>query len=123
MNYTLEHANTVLTPILDRLANDANPFVTAVVSAVREALHSSASGTMRKWMRAHNGRQVTTIQVSNENGVSWCPTGRTIDATKASSVQFSGSYREYARMHVIAATDQVLIVADEWHTIAYYLDD
>lgn len=94
-------------------------FGSAVVALIRDALDAPARGTMRAWMEAHNGDVVTTVQVHRDNGQAWSPTGRTVDATRAGSVQLSGSIRDYRGMRVLHATDDVLIVSDSWHVIAY----
>src|SRR4051795_1409755 len=110
-----QHADTVLAETLGRLDTaDADAFVTNIVTSVRAALYAAPSGSMREWMEAHDGQVVTTIQVHNGNGIPWCPTGRTIDGSTATYVQLSGSRRDYKGMRVIARTDNVLIVADDW---------
>ena len=116
----------VLQPTLDRLKGqavaDADNWVAGIVLAVEDALASAPTGTMHKWMIEHDGQVVTTIQVHNSTGTAWTPTGRTIDAGTRSSVKLSGSRRDYAGMRVIATTDDVLIVADDGHTIAYVIE-
>lgn len=82
------------------------------------ALTSAPNGTMRAWFQRHDGRTVDTLQatVGNDGRVSnvWTPSGRLIDASRASSVSLNGSTRDYARCRVIAAGDNALIVATPW---------
>lgn len=86
-------------------------------------------GTMRDWMLAHHGQQVTTIQMDTRQYGGWAPTGRIVDAKSgATFVQFSGlayaapSTRYYAGMRVLRASENALIVGDETHVIAYVIE-
>lgn len=80
------------------------------------------AGTMRAWFEAHDGAKVTTIQ-SRANGT-WAPTGRTVDASRATYVQLDGSRRDYRGCAVAHADDRVLIVTtdDDTTEIAYYVE-
>lgn len=87
------------------------------------------SGTMRDWMLAHHGQQVATIQMDTRQYGWWAPTGRIVDAKSgATFVQFSGlayappSTRYYAGMRVLRASENILIVGDETHVIAYIVE-
>lgn len=78
------------------------------------------NGTMAKWCQDHDGAIVHTLQTDNRLGNVWSPLSRTLDAhTYRGKALFNGSARDYAGMRVLAATDWALIVADDWHTIAY----
>lgn len=93
------------------------------------ALTSQPAGTMRAWFQRHDGRTVDTLQatVGNDGRISnvWTPSGRLIDASRASSVSLNGSTRDYAGCRVIAASDSALIVAthygDATQLCAYFL--
>lgn len=123
MSTKTDHADTVLAPLLGRLGDDpTTDFVDAIVTRVREALRAGPKGSLRAWMQAHDGQLVTTLQVSNGAGTVWCPTGRTIDASRAGGVVLSGSTRPYRGMVVAGATDAAIVVADDWHTVAYVIE-
>ena len=110
----------VLAPVIDRIEENATErFALDIARLIRGAYDAPAKGTMRAWMEAHHGDIVTTVQVNRDTGQAWSPTGRTVDATRAGSVQLSGSTRDYKGMRVLHATDDVLIVSDSWHVIAY----
>lgn len=106
-------------------AKPYDEFAQDTVRDVREALESGPKGTMRQWFTARHGKTVTTIQCeSTDKPGRWMPTGRTIDAeTFFGRVLLSGSARDYRGMRVLHATSRVLIVADDWHTIAYRIED
>lgn len=112
----------VLEPILGKLESSPVEYSRVVAATIREALDAPAGGTMRAWMERHSGRDVTTVQAANDGSSVWAPTGRVIDASRATFVEFNGSTRYYAGMRVLHTTDSVLIVADEWHTIAYVIE-
>lgn len=79
-----------------------------------------ATGTMKGWCELHDGQNILTIQKDNYSGAFWIPFAREIDAhSRATSVSFDSSVREYRGMKVISASRDLLIVADSWHTIAY----
>lgn len=111
-------------PILASLTRTTTPDqLTGPAATVHTALsapHAPASGTMRAWMQAHDGESVHTVQVTNHNGQVWAPLSRTVDAhTRAGSVILGDSNRDYAGMRVLSAAPHLLIVADDWHTVAY----
>lgn len=112
------NAAETLAPIMAQLATR----YLAIRDSIEDALNAGRSGTMRAWCEKHNGQAVTTVQVDNNSGSAWCPTGRTINATRASSVLFNDSARYYAGMRVIGTSDRALVVEDEWHTIAYVIE-
>lgn len=116
------HADTVLAETLGRLDGQGDDYASLVVAMIRTTLKQPPMGTLRKWMVAHNGEVVTTVQIHNGNGTAWTPTGRTIDASKSTYVELSGSARYYAEMHVVATAPNVIIVADDEHTIAYVIE-
>lgn len=116
----LEVLDTVVARIIE---NATGHFAIDVANAIRSAYDAPARGSMRAWMEAHNGATVTTVQVHRDNGQAWSPTGRTVDASRAGSVRLDGSTRDYRGMRVLHATDDVLIVSDSWHVIAYVDED
>lgn len=121
-------AAETLAPILVRLDGNPNPVAGAIARDVRAALASPRSGSMAGWMREHDGARVHTVQVDNQSGRAWLPLSRTIDARARGHVRLcrdegDGSRRDYAGMHVVHASPRCLIVADDWHTIAYALAD
>lgn len=112
-----------LAPVLDKLAagNDA---MRSIHNRLRPMVDSPRpTGTMAAWFAGHNGAKVTTVQVNNQTGHVWTPTGRVVDArTYKGKVLLGGSARDYKGMRVIAATDSELIVSDDWHTVAYLVE-
>ena len=81
-----------------------------------------ATGTMKTWCELHDGQNVLTIQRDNHTGGFWIPFAREVDAhSRATSVSFESSVREYRGMKVVSASRDLLIVADSWHTIAYII--
>lgn len=119
-------ADALLGPVLTELVERApafDRFVSIIVGRARRALTAPASGTMRAWMEGHNGQLVTTVQLgTGDYGSRWCPTGRTIDATRAGSVRLSGSTRDYAGMRVLHADSHALIVSGDNYLIAYVIE-
>lgn len=118
-----------LRPVIDRLDAMADAatgvqrdYLEHVIDAITTAFMAPATGTMRAWMQAHDGMTVATVQVTNKSGQTWAPTGRTIDARRASYVELSGSRRDYSGMRVQHVTEDCLIVSDSWHTIAYVIE-
>ena len=109
-------------PITDRLGTSNSDYSQHAARLILTALDAPAKGTMRAWMERNNGCKVTTVQVNRNDGTAWAPTGRTIHATRAGSVQLDGSTRDYAGMKVRHATPECLIVSDNWHTIAYLIE-
>jgi hypothetical protein len=104
----LETARTIDTPeanrIVSLLAGDMPP----------------ATGTMKAWCQSHDNAKVLTVQKDNFRGTFWIPLPRIIDATKrAGAVFFDDSARDYSGMTVLSSSEEMLIVSDEWHTIAY----
>jgi len=122
-HHGIRNLSDVLSMLYFSHPNDS--FVQDTVRDVRTALESGPTGTMRQWFVKNHGKTVTTIQCeSTANPGRWMPTGRTIDAeTFFGRVLLSGSAREYRGMRVLHATPRVLIVADDWHTIAYRIED
>lgn len=110
-------------PVTERLGTSNSDYSRHAARLILEALDTPASGTMRAWMERHNGRKVTTVQVDQRTGSAWAPTGRTIHATRAGSVRLDDSTRDYAGMRVQHTTTECLIVSDDWHTIAYLVED
>lgn len=78
-----------------------------------------ASGTLKAWMQAHHGQEVHTVQVGRNGSMPWAPTGRTVDASRASFVTLGGSRRDYAGMRTLHATTDAIIVADDWQIVFY----
>lgn len=110
----------VFEDILGRLDKNIKPVAGGISRDIREALRSPASGTMKAWMQARDGKRVHTVQVDNDAPARvWIPQNRVIDASRATLVEFDGSARYYSRMRVLHTTERCLIVADETHTIAY----
>lgn len=99
-----------------------NPFAKRFLAGLT-APRVAPKGTMRAWMESHNGQTVDTVQITNRTGDSWTPIERKIEATRAGKVLLNDSARDYKGMRVLSATDSVLIVADDWHTIAYIVND
>jgi hypothetical protein len=102
---------------------DVNPLYRRIldtIDTVQTAPHRS--GTFRKWMEAHNGQTVTTIQLDTIRETVWAPTGRTIDTSRASFVQLSGSSRYYAGCAVIHSTDTELLISDGAVKILYLIE-
>lgn len=118
------NAREALEPHLDLIEGWAldDEFVMAILREARAALDSSPKGTMRAWMAAHDGELVTTVQVDRKAGTRWAPTGRTVEA-RPSFVLLSGSRRDYKGMRVLHATENALIVADDWHVVAYVAEE
>lgn len=113
---------TVFAPIIERLTTSDHDVSRIVGQTVADTLTLPASGTLRAWMQAHHGGKVTTIQIDQNNGSAWAPMGRTVDASRASSVKLDGSTRDYAGMRVKHTAPNCIIVADDWHAIAYIAD-
>ena len=76
--------------------------------------------TMKQWMQNHNGQEISTLQSNNDGSNAWMPGYRTVDTSRASYVSLGDSRRDYAGMRVVAVTDDVLTVADDWQTITYW---
>lgn len=107
-------------PALTQLSESTHPDAAAITQQLHEVIASAPSSTMAKWCQDHHGRAVHTIQINNHHGEIWAPLGRVLDAQSyASKALFDGSARDYAGMRVLAATADALIVADDWHTVAY----
>lgn len=87
------------------------------------AIDGSPRGTMKAWMQERHGRFVQTVQVDNRTSSMWAPGARIVHARASTYVELDGSRREYAGMRVLAVTATTLIVADNWHTIAYVDDN
>lgn len=109
-------------PVLQALANNGDTLARHAHVTLSAVIHCKPRGTMRAWMQGHNGHPVTTIQVNNETGNVWAPTGRIVDATRASHVLLGESRRAYAGMTVLAVSPGALIVRDETHTVAYVIE-
>jgi len=122
-NYThkMEAALVQIEDYAPRQSDTLQALAADIVSGARLALATPAHGTMRAWMEANNGRTVHTVQVPREHGRLWVPVNRPIDAGKAGKVYLGDSARDYAGMRVIGVTDSALVVADEFHVIAYVL--
>lgn len=113
-----------LAPVLDKLAGSGSPMAKAILDALRPMVDSpTPRGTMAQWFQARNGSTVHTIQVDGNTGAIWSPLSRTVDATSyRGKVLLNGSARDYRGMKVLAVSGNALIVADDWHTIAYVLE-
>lgn len=124
MTFTIEKTGTDhLRDFCYGLTAKNGEFAVMVSDAVLMTLdRDRKSGTMKSWFQNHHGDYVTTIQVTNVTGEAWAPTSRVVDSSRSTYVTLKGSARYYAGMRVIAVTDCVLIVADEWHTIAYFAE-
>jgi len=91
-------------------------------AAMLAAAPTTASGTLRKWMTAHDGVTVDTLQFRTWCGhdtlAVWAPTDRTIDASRAGSVRFNGSTLDYRGVRVIGADDvSIVTLSDEFLTV------
>lgn len=91
-------------------------------AAMLAAAPTTASGTLRKWMTAHDGETVDTLQFRTWCGhdtlAAWAPTDRTIDASRAGSVRFNGSTLDYRGVRVIGADDvSIVTLSDEFLTV------
>ncbi len=105
---------------LTSLGGSRHPDAAAIKQQLLEVMAASPSSTMAQWCRDHHGQVVHTIQIDNNTGEVWAPTGRVLDSQSyATKALFDGSTREYAGMRVLAASGEALIVANDWHTIAY----
>jgi hypothetical protein len=106
---------------LDGLAQGGNNTARHMLGFIRPMMDApQRSGTMQAWFTARDGATVHTLQVDNRNGGIWAPLARTVDShSKRGQVALNGSWRDYSGMRVIAASGSALIVADDWHTIAY----
>lgn len=109
-------------PALAQLEGSKHPDAASMKQQLQEVMSAAPSSTMAKWCQGHHGQQVHTIQINNHHGEIWAPLGRLLDAQSyATKALFDGSARDYAGMRVLAANDEALIVADDWHTVAYLL--
>lgn len=91
-------------------------------AAMLAAAPTSPVGTLRKWMTAHDGATVDTLQFRTWCGhdtlAAWAPTDRTIDASRAGSVRFNGSRLDYRGVRVIGADDvSIVTLSDEFLTV------
>lgn len=98
-----------------------------VAQAARAALTAGPHGTARKWLQAHHGARVDTLQASHdERGAlksAWYPGARTVDASRATFVAFDGSRRDYAGVVVLGSTADALVVATDDEVIAYVVTE
>lgn len=107
-------------PVLTKLGESTHPDAAAMNRQLQEVMATPPSSTMAQWCRDHHGQAVHTIQIDNNTGSVWSPLGRVLDAQSyATKALFDDSARDYAKMRVLAASSDALIVADDWHTIAY----
>ena len=91
-------------------------------AAMLAAAPTTPVGTLRKWMTAHDGATVDTLQFRTWCGhdtlAIWAPTDRTIDASRAGSVRFNGSTLDYRGVRVIGADDvSIVTLSDEFLTV------
>ena len=91
-------------------------------AAMLAAAPTTPVGTLRKWMTAHDGATVDTLQFRTWCGhdtlAVWAPTDRTIDASRAGSVRFNGSTLDYRGVRVIGADDvSIVTLSDEFLTV------
>lgn len=91
-------------------------------AAMLAAAPTTPVGTLRKWMTAHDGETVDTLQFRTWCGhdtlAIWAPTDRTIDASRAGSVRFNGSTLDYRGVRVIGADDvSIVTLSDEFLTV------
>lgn len=91
-------------------------------AAMLAAAPTTPVGTLRKWMTAHDGATVDTLQFRTWCGhdtlAAWAPTDRTIDASRAGSVRFNGSTLDYRGVRVIGADDvSIVTLSDEFLTV------
>ena len=116
MNATDRSAAGILLDYLARRAD--NPAARAWDSVMRDVLNLPATGTARAWMQAHNGDSVRTLQAtvhaSGDVYSVWTPGARTVDASRAGSVQLDGSARDYSGLRVVSATPDTLIAVTTW---------
>lgn len=113
----------IFNEVLTRLDSNPNPIAGAIARDIRKALANPAKGTMKAWITANNGKRVHTVQIDTDLGSVWIPLSRVIDASRSTSVEFNGSARYYRGMRVLHTSDRAIVVADEFHTIAYTLAD
>ena len=107
-------------PALTSLGGSTHPDAAAIKQQLLAVIAAAPSSTMAQWCRDHHGQAVHTIQITNDTGEVWAPTGRVLDAQSfAKKALFDGSAREYSGMRVLANSGEALIVTDDWHTIAY----
>jgi len=103
---------------IEKLQSSANPVANEIAIAITGA--TAKTGTMKQWFQDRNGKCVHTVQVDKTNNKIWTPVNRKIDSAKfASKVLLNDSARDYAGMRVIGTSHNCLIVADNWHIIAY----
>jgi len=113
-------AQETFAPVIAKLHGlGDNPVAKTLLAGLDHEVYPEPKGTMKAWMAAHHGNEVHTIQVDDHNGNVWTPLGRMVDASKASSVRLGESTRDYKGMRVMSASSDLLIVSDDWHTIAY----
>jgi hypothetical protein len=102
----------------------AHPAHAERLGAILAASSGSAPvGTLRDWMRAHDGAQVLTLQVGTDGRGAWAPGPRTVDASRASFVMLDGSRRDYAGCRVIATGPHGITVDAGAQVMAYALAD
>lgn len=102
---------------------DVDRIAARIGATITSARETKPSGTMRSWFESHNGQKVTTVQVGIERGNIWAPMHRTIDTSRAGSVRFNDSIRDYKGMRVLHSTPECLIVTNNWHVIAYVIEE
>lgn len=115
--------HAALGALLSQLTATDSPALAAVSRLVSVAAGSSAQGTLRDWMRAHDGVRVDTLQVGLGRRSAWAPTARVVDASRTTFATLDGSRRDYAGMRVVAANDDGIMVADESHVVVYAVTD
>lgn len=114
--------NERFAPALTQLDGSAHPDAASIKARLLDAIAAAPSSTMAKWCQDRHGQIVDTIQINNHHGGIWAPFGRVLDAQSyATKALFDDSARDYAGMRVLAASEDALIVADDWHTVAYLL--
>ena len=122
MSYTtspLGIATEALTPLLTKLEQSGDEYSRWVAAEIFDTLdHCPPQGTLKSWMQEHHGA-LETVQFNRHDGTAWAPTGRKIDALRATYVELSGSRRDYGGMKVVAVKSNVIVVVDDWHVVAY----
>jgi hypothetical protein len=109
---------------LRQLYQDSKPAALDALADWESATTSlTAHGTMRAWMTAHDSASVETLQIGIDPLSVWAPGPRTVNAAAATYVEFDGSRRDYAGMHVLGASPTVLAVGDNHHVIIYRLTE
>lgn len=87
--------------------------------ALSHAAEYPCQGSAKRWLQAHNGKSVDTLQLSvyldgaelagGVAGSLWAPIGRTVDASRATYATLDGSRRDYSDLSVIHESENILV--------------